>query len=156
MTATQIPDVIPDQMSHQLAFTEISFLLDIFASTIAELMGGATSSVGRIAGRELARKLPIDNIADNHREVIEQVATHFKNGFDIRVDGGASERETLIQFGDCAIREVCKMREINPGDELCQLFHYYFDGVINELVKSPVKSDLSPGDEICRCNMRFK
>jgi hypothetical protein len=35
---------------HAKAKTEISFLLEIFADTIVELMGGATAAVGRMAG----------------------------------------------------------------------------------------------------------
>jgi hypothetical protein len=34
---------------HQKAFTEVAFLIDIFTSTIDNIMGGATASVGRIA-----------------------------------------------------------------------------------------------------------
>ena len=32
---------------HKAAFTEVAFLIDIFAATIDNIMGGATSSVGR-------------------------------------------------------------------------------------------------------------
>ena len=49
----------PTLDDHQKAFTEISFLLHIFAATVDELMGGATAPVGRIAGRRAARKLPL-------------------------------------------------------------------------------------------------
>ena len=156
MTTTQVPDIIPSEAEHQLAFTEVSFLLDIFASTIEELMGGATASVGRIAGRELARKLPIETLTENRNEIIRQVAAHFKNGYDIRLDNVENKNSAVIRFGNCAIREVCKTRQMSLGGELCQLFHYYFDGVINELVKSPVKSDVTPADDVCRCDMRFK
>ena len=157
MTTTQIPDVIPDEAAHRLAFTEVSFLLDIFAATMEELMGGATASVGRIAGRELARKLPIDGVtAVDRHDVIRQVATHFKNGYDIHIDESEGGGNTIVVFGNCAIREVCRNRQMAPGGELCQLFHYYFDGVINELVKSPVKSELAPAETECRCHMRFK
>lgn len=156
MTTTQIPDTIPDEAAHRMAFTEVSFLLDIFASTIEELMGGATASVGRIAGRELARKLPIDVPAANRMEIIRQVAAHFNNGYDIRTGNIESENDAMIQFGNCAIREVCTSRQMPLGGELCHLFHYYFDGVINELVKCPVKSEVTPADNVCHCHMRFK
>jgi hypothetical protein len=156
MSTTPIPNIIPDEDAHRLAFTEVSFLLDIFAATIEELMGGATASVGRIAGRELARKLPIDMPAANKNEIIEEVAAHFKNGYDIRPESIPESSDTMIQFGNCAIREVCRTRQMPLGGELCQLFHYYFDGVINELVKCPVKSDVTPADDVCRCHMKFK
>ena len=156
MTTTRIPDIIPDETAHRLAFTEVSFLLDIFASTIEELMGGATASVGRIAGRELARKLPIDVPATDRKEIIRQVAAHFNNGYDIRTGKTEDGNHEMIQFGDCAIREVCRSRQMPLGGELCHLFHYYFDGVINELVKCPVKSEVTPADSICHCHMQFK
>ena len=45
---------------HQEAFSEVSFILDIFAATPSELMGGATASVGRIAGRHYLAVLGIE------------------------------------------------------------------------------------------------
>ena len=44
---------------HWKAFGEVAFLMDIFTATIDNIMGGATAPVGRIAGREMAKKLPV-------------------------------------------------------------------------------------------------
>jgi hypothetical protein len=57
MSESELSSLTEDD--HRQAFTEVSFLLDIFASTIDDVMGGSTATVGRIAGRKMARKLPI-------------------------------------------------------------------------------------------------
>ena len=51
------------QEDYQKATVEVAFLLDAFASTIDNIMGGNTAPVGRIAGRDTASKLPV-NLTD--------------------------------------------------------------------------------------------
>ncbi len=145
--------LIPNEQEHQLAFTEISFLLDIFASTVGELMGGATASVGRIAGRQMARKLPIYQTEPTWDTVMQEVSKHLKRGYDISY---GAEEEGNVDIHRCAIREVCRTRELEPGGDICKLFHFYLDGIVNELLHRPVRSTLNIFEKSCRCHMVIK
>lgn len=133
---------------HRAAFTEVSFLLDAFASTIHGLMGGATAPVGRIAGRHMARKLPVYLPEPALDAVLECVAGEFRSGYEI--SARCLERGAEMEFGRCAIRAVCRERNLEPGGDLCRLFHYYLDGIVNELLQRPVKSELAATGETCR------
>lgn len=139
---------------HRKAFTEVSFLLDIFSSTIDNLMGGATASVGRIAGRHMARNMPVYLPAPNLPDALAALADRMKAGFDIRFQCAGQGAE--ITFGRCVIREVCHARDLPVGGELCRLFHYYTDGIVNELCLRPAKSALVSSGENCRALLEVR
>ena len=129
---------------YQKAYVEVAFLLDAFASTIDNIMGGKTAPVGRIAGRDTARKLPLDLSEPTLQEVITALSEQMHAGFEFSLD-----QDTLL-FKKCILREMCRLRNIEPGAALCRLFHAYFDGIANGLLCRPVKSKIiSVGDE-CR------
>jgi hypothetical protein len=132
---------------HQKAFTEVSFLLNIFAATVQDLMGGATAPVGRIAGRQAASKLPVYIPEPTLDKVLAALSERLAHGFDIsyRVNGQVAD----MDFGRCAIREACRAQGLAPGRELCSLFHYYLDGMVNGLLHRPVKSSLSQTGDRC-------
>jgi hypothetical protein len=136
---------------HRQAFTEVSFLLDIFAATIDNLMGGATASVGRIAGRHMAKNLPLYLADPKLPDVLTALAEHMQAGFDITFQ--CEDKVADITFGRCVIREVCKSRNLPLGGELCRLFHFYTDGMVNELCQRPAKSSLTSSGEQCRSRM---
>jgi hypothetical protein len=139
---------------HQKAFTEVSFLLDIFAATVHDLMGGATDSVGRIAGREMAKKLPLYIPDPTLEDVLEQVAGRLKKGFEIRFtsSGGGAD----VTFERCALRDVCRVRGLALGGPLCSLFRSYLDGVVNELAYRPVKSRIVSTGEHCELRLEMR
>jgi hypothetical protein len=139
---------------HHQAFTEVSFLLDIFAATIDNLMGGATASVGRIAGRHMARNMPLYLADPTLPEVLAALAEHMQTGFDITFSCAGKTAD--INFGRCVIREVCKSRDLPLGGELCRLFHYYTDGMVNELYVLPAKSSIVASGENCRARMEVR
>jgi len=136
---------------HRQAFTEVSFLLDIFAATIDNLMGGATASVGRIAGRHMAKNLPLYLADPNLPDVLAALAEHMKAGFDITFQ--CEDKAADITFDRCVIREVCRSRSLPLGGELCRLFHFYTDGMVNELCQRPAKSALVASGDQCRARM---
>jgi hypothetical protein len=140
--------------AHREAFTEVSFLLDAFASTINALMGGATAPVGRIAGRHMAKKLPVYLPEPTLEAVLECVAGQFQGGYEM--SPRCLERGAEMDFGRCAIRAVCRERNLPPGGDLCKLFHYYLDGIINELLERPVKSELIATGDSCRTHIRVR
>jgi hypothetical protein len=144
----------PTLAEHEKASLEIAFLLDIFASTIHELMGGATASVSRIAGRSMGRKLPVTLFNPDIQQVLQAVATQFKGGFDLSC---ACEKQLAnLTVGKCAIRDMCRSRNMELNGALCQLFHYYLDGVVNELYMRPVKSRIASTGEKCEVLMDVK
>ena len=133
---------------HQMAFTEVAFLIESFANTIDNIMGGATAPVGRIAGRAMARKLPLNLEEPLLGDVLATLGERMQAGFelvDIAVDGNRAE----VTFKRCALREVCGLRGIETGSAVCRLFHSYFDGIVNELLHRPVKSEIIEAGEIC-------
>jgi hypothetical protein len=148
---TDTKTAAPTIEDHQKAFTEVSFLLNIFAATVQDLMGGATAPVGRIAGRHAAAKLPVYLPAPTLEAVLAELAKRLERGVDLscRVTGRSAE----LTFGRCAIREACAAQNLEPGQELCSLFHYYLDGIVNGLLQRPVKSSLV--EKGARCTARL-
>jgi hypothetical protein len=137
----------PTLEDHRMAFTEISFLLDSFASTVDNIMGGSTASVGRIAGRGMAAKWPVDLDHATLQQTLAEVRHRMKNGFEISY--AEQQNGVEVTFGKCVIREVCHGRALEQGGPLCKLFHSYFDGVVNGIVRRPVKSELCKTGDIC-------
>lgn len=146
MTSDNALQMTPED--HRMAFTEVAFLIGSFANTIDNIMGGATAPVGRIAGREMAGKLPLKLDNPSLEQVLDVLAQRMRAGFDMTVtpsDDGAAE----LHFGRCALREVCRVRRRQTGGSVCRLFHSYFDGIVNELLHRPVKSELVEVGETC-------
>lgn len=137
---------------HVSAATEVAFLLDIFAATVDNVMGGATASVGRIAGREMARKLPVHLANPTLDEVVAILNSRMEAGYRFRLEGDGTERTLL--FDHCVLREVCAKRGLTMGTALCRLFHAYLDGILNELICRPVKSEVVSCGDQCRLNLR--
>ena len=122
---------------HQKAKTEISFLLEIFAATIVELMGGATRTVGRMAGRHMAEKLPVYLPDPTLESVLSAVSEHFSSGYDIKFTCQKDVAE--LTFGKCAIRDILRERNIEVGGDLCKVFHYALAGIVNQLLNRGAK-----------------
>ena len=139
---------------HQAAFTEVSFLLEIFATTVSKLMGGATASVGRIAGRHFARKLPVTLVDPTLEQVVQAFADHVRKGTDIAFTRTASGVDLTITR--CAMRNVCRSRHAEPGGDVCQLYHMFIDGVVNELYSRPAKSTITEVGDTCRACMEVR
>jgi hypothetical protein len=137
---------------HRKAFDEVAFLLDIFTATIDNIMGGATAPVGRIAGRDMAKKLPIALDNPSLEEALGILAERMKSGFEFTLESDGTE----VAFGRCILRDVCALRNREMGEALCRLFHAYFDGIVNELVCRPVKSEIKACGETCRTTIRIQ
>jgi hypothetical protein len=129
---------------YQKATVEVAFLLDAFASTIDNIMGGNTAPVGRIAGRDTAGKLPLNLANPTLQDIIKVLGEQMHAGFDFSIDGDA------MQFKSCIIRDMCAVRRIETGGALCRLFHSYFDGIVNGLLCRPVKSTINSVGAECQ------
>lgn len=128
---------------YQKATVEVAFLLDAFASTIDNIMGGNTAPVGRIAGRDTAKKLPLNLSDPTLQDILAALREKMQAGFDFTLD------EDGLRFKSCIIRDMCAIRNIETGGALCRLFHSYFDGIINGLLCRPVKSTISSVGKEC-------
>lgn len=144
----------PSYEDHQKALIEIAFLLDIFATTINDLMGGATASISRISGRSMARKMPIYLKNPDVRETLLAIAARLKGGCDL--SASCSEHKAELKIGRCAVRTICETRNIPLNGPLCSLFHYYLDGVVNDLHLRPVKSNIVTTGPSCTAHMESK
>lgn len=134
-------DLTPED--YQKAYIEVAFLLDAFASTIDNIMGGNTAPVGRIAGRDTAGKLPLELSDPTLEEVVRALGTQMQAGFEFELE------EDRLLFKRCILREMCALRKIEAGGALCRLFHSYFDGIANGLLCRPVKSQIVTVGERC-------
>lgn len=134
---------------HGNAMKEVAFLVDAFASTIDNVMGGATGPVGRNAGRDMARKLPLHLGEPTLAETMAALNERMEAGFDASVES-ASGNEAHARVGTCFIRDLCEGSGKETGGAACKLYHAYFDGIVNELMRRPVKSDIVEVGTTCR------
>jgi predicted hydrocarbon binding protein len=136
------------EADHEKAFIEVAFLTEIFGGTIDNIMGGTTSSVGRISGREFAKKLRFTEQPNNHQEFFAALQKRMAGGFEFSYDGqdGAGE----LTFQRCVIADICKTRSMKTGGPLCTLFHSYFDGIVNELTNKPTKTEITSSELPCK------
>lgn len=139
---------------HQEASAEVGFLLDIYTATIDDLMGGATASVGRIAGRHMANKLPIYMPDPTLDETLEVLAENLVKGFEITCQCDKDGAD--LDFGRCVIRKVCAIRNLTPGGAICKLFHHYVDGIVNEIFFRPTKSKIVSVGKHCSVRLEVR
>ena len=137
---------------HQKAFTEVSFLMEIFIHTMKDLLGNGTTSVARNAGRNMAKKLPIYLEKPSFGEALDGVLEQMKQGFEI--EARTQDKTATLEFGRCPIRDVCQNRKQDPGGELCQVFHGFLGGIVNEVYGKPVRtSKIEASTTRCQCRM---
>ena len=139
---------------HQKAFTEVAFLIDIFTSTIDNIMGGSTASVGRIAGRDTAKKYPLSLNNPSLKEVMDVLSDRMKSGFALSLESAGDD--SIVVFDRCILRDICEVRGIEKGNAMCKLFHAYFDGILNELISRPVKSEIAECGGQCRARIKIQ
>ncbi len=140
---------------HDYAMMEVAFLVDAFASTIDNVMGGTTGPIGRIAGRDMAKKLPLHLVEPSLTETLAALSEHMKSGFDVTVSSVTGNvAETNVST--CFIRDLCVGSGKPPGGAACKLYHAYFDGIVNELMRRPVKSEILAVGQSCRMKIVFQ
>lgn len=134
---------------HDHAMMEVAFLVDAFASTIDNVMGGATGPVGRVAGRDMAKKLPLHLGDPSLAETLAVLNERMKSGFDVSV-ASVTGNVADTTVGTCFIRDLCDGSGKKTGGAACKLYHAYFDGIVNELMRRPVKSEIVEVGSSCR------
>lgn len=117
---------------HQKAFTEMSFLLDIFVSAIGDVVSKSGPALGIAAGRHMGKKLPVHIAGPTMEKALQAIVGHLASGFaiDVKCNGSGAE----VGIGRCAIRDVCAKRSLKVGGDLCKMFHSYLAGMTTELM----------------------
>lgn len=131
------------------AFTEVSFLLDIFIETIVTFVGKSTPALAVAAGRKMAANLPVHLEEDSVEAVLKEVVRVFRIQ-QMEIEGAVEGPGVVFDLTDCPIGSVCRNRGLELGGEACQMFHYYFSGIMAELVGRPARpKTLAVGEECC-------
>ncbi len=116
---------------HEKAFTEVSFLLDILFKTIEVFVGKSSLSLPVVAGRKMARVLPVHLENWSPEEALKEVVRVLSSGLDI--SGRFDENDAIISLRQCPIRDVCNERGLSINGQACNMFHYYMAGIMAEL-----------------------
>ncbi len=136
---------------HDKAFTEVCFLLEVLVDALGELVGRSTPTLGVTAGRQMGKKLPIHLTEPDMRAVLAALSERLASGWAMEIRADATGAD--VEFGKCAIRDVCKNRDLELGGELCQMFHYYLSGMAAELCGKPVRASIRSAGETCQTRM---
>lgn len=136
------------------AFTEVSFLLDMFVETIEAFVGKSTPSLAVAAGRKMAQNMPVHLQQPNPAEALAEFVRVFRLQ-QMEVDGQFNGKEAVITINHCPIRSVCLNRGMDLDSQICQMFHYYVGGILAELAACPARPKTVATGEQCTFNMMF-
>lgn len=136
------------------AFTEISFLLDMFVDTIETFVGKSTPSLAVAAGRKMAQNMPIHLQEATPENALAEFIRVFRIQ-QMEIDGRFAGKEAVISINHCPIRSVCLKRNMDVDGQICQMFHYYVAGILAELAGCPARPKTVETGEKCTFNMMF-
>ena len=136
------------------AFTEVSFLLDMFVETIEAFVGKSTPSLAVAAGRRMAANMPVHKFEANPENALAEFVRIFKIQ-QMEVEGTFDGSEAVITINHCPILSVCKNRDMEIGGSICQMFHYYIAGIHAELAGCPARPKTISTGETCVFNLAF-
>ena len=136
------------------AFTEVSFLLDMFVDTIGVFIGKSTPSLAVAAGRKMANNMPIHLTQPNPENAFDELIRVFKIQ-QMEIEGHFDSGEAVISINHCPIRSVCLQRNMPIDGPACQMFHYYIAGIMAELAGCPARPKTISTGESCTFNLAF-
>lgn len=136
------------------AFTEVSFLLDIFVDTLEAFVGKSTPSLAVAAGRKMAKNMPVHIEDASPESALEEFVRIFRIQ-QMEVDGHFENGQAVININHCPIRSVCLQRGMEIDSQICQMFHYYVAGILAELAGCPARPKTVATGEQCTFNMAF-
>lgn len=139
---------------YDMAFTEVSFLLDMFVETIVTFVGKSTPSLAVAAGRRMADNMPV-HMTEKTPEVALQELVRIFRIQQMEIDGKFNGPEAEITINHCPIRSVCLQRNMEIDGQACQMFHYYIAGILAELAGCPARPKTISTGESCTFNMAF-
>ncbi|KJS03793.1 MAG: hypothetical protein VR65_00325 [Desulfobulbaceae bacterium BRH_c16a] len=136
------------------AFTEVSFLLDMFIETIVAFVGKSTPSLAVAAGRKMAANLPVHMVEKTPEAALGELVRVLKIQ-QMDIEGRFVGAEAVLELNGCPIGSVCRNRKMEIGSQVCQMFHYYIAGIMAELSGCPARpKTLATGDN-CTFSLAF-
>ncbi|MGL1930441.1 MAG: hypothetical protein OCC45_01630 [Desulfotalea sp.] len=137
------------------AFTEVSFLLDMFVETIEAFVGKSTPSLAVAAGRKMAANMPIHLPDTSPEKALDEFIRVFKIQ-QMEIEGEFNGPDAVININHCPIAAVCTNRELEIGGPICSMFHYYVAGVMAELAGCPARpKTISTSVDACQFKLSF-
>lgn len=136
------------------AFTEVSFLLDMFIETIVVFVGKSTPALAVAAGRKMAANLPVHLVENSPEEVLQELVRVFRVQ-QMQIDGRFEGAKAVVEFTGCPIGSVCRNRNMELGGQACQMFHYYIAGIMAELTGLPARPQVIQIGDKCSFNLAF-
>ena len=136
------------------AFTEVSFLLDMFIETIVAFVGKSTPSLAVAAGRKMAANLPVHMAEKTPAVALGELVRVLKIQ-QMDIEGRLVGAEAVIDLQGCPIGSVCKNRQMEIGGQACQMFHYYIAGIMAELSGSPTRPKTLAAGDTCSFSLAF-
>ncbi|MBN2343996.1 MAG: hypothetical protein JXX29_17680 [Deltaproteobacteria bacterium] len=138
---------------YKAAFTEVSFLFDVLASTVKDVIGNS-APLGVSAGRSMAKKLPVNLKEPKMNAVFDVLKKHFEDGFEFT--GDVAEEGGALQVGTCMIRDICKNQNAEVGGEMCKMFHSYLGGMVAQLSGRQARVTHSEAGERCSLDVKVR
>ena len=135
------------------AFTEVSFLFEVLASTVKDVIGNS-APLGVSAGRSMAKKIPINLKEPSLGQVFEVLKKHFDSGFEFTAnveDGGGN-----LQVGTCVIRDICRNQNTELGGEMCRIFHSYLGGMTAQISGRQARVTHTETGDTCVLDVKVK
>jgi len=139
---------------YDAAFTEVSFLLDMFIDTIELFVGKSTPSLAVAAGRKMAANLPVHIVENSPVEALKEMIRVFKIQ-QMQIDGAFEGPKAVVRITGCPIGAVCRNRKMDLGGQACQMFHYYLSGIMAELTGMPARPQTVEIGDTCTFNIAF-
>ena len=136
------------------AFTEVSFLLDMFVDTIETFVGKSTPSLAVAAGRRMAQNMPVHMVEATPECALQEFVRIFRIQ-QMEVVGHFENGKAVININHCPIRSVCQQRGMEVDGQICQMFHYYVAGILADLAGCPARPTTVSTGEQCTFNMAF-
>jgi hypothetical protein len=136
------------------AFTEVSFLLDMFVDTIGVFIGKSTPALAVAAGRKMAANMPIHITEPSPENALGELIRVFQTQ-QMEIEGRMENGQAMLLLNHCPIGSVCKNRGMELGGQACQMFHYYIAGIMAELTGVPARpKTIEIGDQ-CTFSLAF-
>jgi len=139
---------------YEAAFTEVSFLLDMFIDTIEVFVGKSTPALAVAAGRKMAANLPVHLVEKTPVEALQELVRVFRIQ-QMQISGEFEGPKAVVKLAECPIGSVCRNRNMELGGQACQMFHYYIAGIMAELTGLPARPQVIEIGDNCSFSLAF-
>ena len=138
---------------HDAAFTEVSFLLQMLAQTVEEVIGNP-APLGVSAGRAMATKLPFHLKDADLKAVLDALQASLADGisYTSTVDGNVA----TLSVGHCVIRDLAAKQGEAPGCRLCKLYHHFLSGLVSQVLTRQARVQETAAGDACTLTVQSK